>query len=161
MTAAPQARAEARAGSSATLDAQLAQVPVGQRRDVLVAFVRQTVAAVLGADAPEAVPLEAGLFELGMDSLMSVELKRRLEHGAGRSLPSTLTFNYPNVAALAAFLDAELRPQMGTSGTSAEANAPSDRAQTPADVAADPDLDALSNTELEARLFAALERHRK
>ena len=43
-----------------------------------------------------------GLFDLGMDSLMSVELKRRLERGAGQPLPSTLTFNYPNVGALAA-----------------------------------------------------------
>lgn len=35
-----------------------------------------------------------------MDSLMSVELRRRLEHGIGQVLPSTLTFNYPNIDAL-------------------------------------------------------------
>jgi hypothetical protein len=39
-----------------------------------------------------------------MDSLMSVELKRRLERGFGTSLPATLTFNYPNIRALAGFL---------------------------------------------------------
>ena len=68
---------------------------------MLMEFVSGEVAAVLGLDASQPVPLEKGLFELGMDSLMSVELKRRLERGAGRALPSTLTFNYPNVAALA------------------------------------------------------------
>jgi hypothetical protein len=41
---------------------------------------------------------------MGMDSLMSVELKRRLEKCCGKRLPSTLTFNYPNVSALAAYL---------------------------------------------------------
>jgi hypothetical protein len=39
-----------------------------------------------------------------MDSLMSVELKRRLERGLGAPLPSTLAFNYPNIRALAGFV---------------------------------------------------------
>ena len=39
---------------------------------------------------------------------MSVELKRRLEQRSGCALPSTLTFNYPNVRALAAFLLGQL-----------------------------------------------------
>jgi acyl carrier protein len=47
---------------------------------------------------------DAGLFDLGMDSLMSVELKRRLERGFGAQLPSTLAFNYPNIRALASYL---------------------------------------------------------
>ena len=50
-----------------------------------------------------------GLFDLGMDSLMAVELKRRLERGVGQPLPSTLTFNYPNVGALAGFLETVLQ----------------------------------------------------
>jgi hypothetical protein len=84
-----------------------------------------------------------------MDSLMSVELRRRLAEGAGRTLPATLTFNYPSIAALTGFLELEFA-----------------RAHTPApvrDVVAhvtrpvEPSaLDTLSDSELEARLRARL-----
>jgi len=40
-----------------------------------------------------------------MDSLMSVELKSRLEAFVGQPLPSTLTFNYPSIAALADYIE--------------------------------------------------------
>ena len=46
--------------------------------------------------------------DLGMDSLMAVELQRRLEHSMGCSLRSTLMFDYPTVESLAAYLDARL-----------------------------------------------------
>jgi hypothetical protein len=51
---------------------------------------------------------------MGLDSLMSVELKSLLETSVGHPLPSTLTFNYPTIADLARYLDenalAERRP---------------------------------------------------
>src|SRR5690606_12130637 len=47
---------------------------------------------------------ERGFFEVGLDSLMSVELKTRLEKRFGTRLPATLTFNYPTVAAVAEYL---------------------------------------------------------
>ena len=47
---------------------------------------------------------------MGMDSLMSVELKRRLENRSGLQLPHTVIFNYPNVRALAGYLLEELGP---------------------------------------------------
>jgi acyl carrier protein len=62
------------------------------------------VTRVLGVEPGRPIDPEKGLFEMGMDSLMSVELKTRLERLAGRPLPSTLTFNYPNVSSLARFI---------------------------------------------------------
>ena len=50
------------------------------------------------------------LFEMGMDSLMALELKRRLEEGINGSLPANLLFNYPTVAALATLLSDLLEP---------------------------------------------------
>lgn len=97
------------AAAPALLD-ELRRCPAAQRRDVLVEFVAREVRTVLGMVQGEPVPPMTGLFELGMDSLMSVELKRRLDGGTGRTLPSTLTFNYPTVAALAGYLDDELAP---------------------------------------------------
>jgi NAD(P)-dependent dehydrogenase (short-subunit alcohol dehydrogenase family)/acyl carrier protein len=75
-----------------------------QREQMLLDFVGAEVAAVLKTPPDEPPSQDAGLFDLGMDSLMSVEMKRRLERGLGAPLPSTLAFNYPNIRALAGFL---------------------------------------------------------
>jgi acyl carrier protein len=139
------------AGAPALLE-RLAQAPATMRHELLIDFVRGEAAAVLGVESGEAVALDVGLFEMGMDSLMSVELRRRLERGAGRKLPSTLTFNYPNVGALARFLERELvvARQAAEPATTAPVVQPA-----PA-VAANDNLDELSEAELEARLLARL-----
>ncbi len=61
------------------------------------------VVATLG-DAGSRPGIDVGMFDLGMDSLMAVELKRRLEAGTGLGLPSTLTFNYPTIRAMSSYL---------------------------------------------------------
>ncbi len=142
-----------RASSSALAAQRLASAPAGMRREVLVELILAEVGAVLGLGVDRSVPLDTGLFELGMDSLMSVELRKRLEGVAGRSLPSTLTFNYPSVNALASFLDAELAPP--AQEAPAPPPAPAEEAPAPSD-----DLDALSDAEIEARLRARLEQYR-
>ena len=135
--------------------------PAAARRDVLIDFVQAQAAAVLALPDHDAIALNTGLFDLGMDSLMAVELKRRLERGVGKPLPSTLTFNYPNVGALAAFLDSQLTDTMAhpASRVAAPATVQPGPAAAPAD-ASGADLDALSDVELETRLLAALERAR-
>jgi myxalamid-type polyketide synthase MxaE and MxaD len=89
------------------LSARLAATEPDQRRAVVVEFLREAVARALGIQSADAVDADQGLFEMGMDSLMSVELKARIERALDRKLPSTLTFNYPNVNALADFLTAD------------------------------------------------------
>jgi hypothetical protein len=77
---------------------------------VVIEFVRGEAGKVLGADGGSGLDVTQGLFEMGMDSLMSVELKSRLEAAVGKSLPSTLTFNHPSVTALADYLIKEALP---------------------------------------------------
>ena len=70
-------------GANAKLVDMLRDVSLDQKEQILLDFVAAEVAIVLET-TPDAPPSqEAGLFELGMDSLMSVELKRRLERGFG------------------------------------------------------------------------------
>ena len=85
------------------LRAQLQAVSTEGRRDLLLEHVRGEVASVLGLE-PHRVDIEQGLFEMGMDSLMAVDVKTRLEAAVGQRLPSTLTFNYPTVSALTGYL---------------------------------------------------------
>ncbi len=92
----------------ADLRARLAAAPKRQRPEVLQAFVRATVARVLGVRKPDSLDPDKGLFEMGLDSLMSIDLKTRLEIGVGHPLPSTLLFNHPSVSALSEYLSADV-----------------------------------------------------
>jgi acyl transferase domain-containing protein/SAM-dependent methyltransferase/acyl carrier protein len=103
----------ARSVNPASLSELLRQAPQRDALEILLDAVRNEAGHVLSLH-PDEVSTSAGLFELGMDSLMSVELKRRLEARCGRSLPSTLTFNYPSVEALAGFLYTQLAVEAST-----------------------------------------------
>jgi acyl carrier protein len=126
----------------------IAALPVEDRAEFLETWVRETIAITLALTDPELVPPDTGLFDLGMDSLMAVSLQRQLERGVGRSLPATLTFNYPNARALARYLVDLL---------GADCFAPGSGAPTPTVGLRDTEIEALSDTEVEAQLRARLE----
>jgi NAD(P)-dependent dehydrogenase (short-subunit alcohol dehydrogenase family)/acyl carrier protein len=78
----------------------LNRMPAGERHGALLDYLRSQVAATLGMASPEQLEPRQRLFDIGMDSLMAVELKNRLESGLGMSLRSTLVFDYPTLEAL-------------------------------------------------------------
>ena len=94
---------------------RLRAAPAGEREDVLAAFIREELQAVLRLSAPPSPT--ARFFDLGMDSLMAVELRNRLNRGfAGVYVASnTVVFDYPHTAALAHFLAGELG-ELGAGG---------------------------------------------
>jgi acyl carrier protein len=64
--------------------------------------VRELVARVLGErELPDA---SHGFADLGLDSLMAVELKQLLEDRFGQPLSATVVFNYPTVDKLTDYL---------------------------------------------------------
>ena len=73
---------------------RLTDAPVQQRKKLLTDYLRDAVAEVTRVDAAE-IHEEAGFFDLGMDSLMAVELRRRIEQGVGREIPVTLVMDHP------------------------------------------------------------------
>ena len=74
------------------------------RRELVSNLIAEETRRVLGLKTEEQLDPDRGLFEMGMDSLMSVQLKGRLEKSVGCTLPATLTFTYPTVHALTDFL---------------------------------------------------------
>jgi 3-oxoacyl-(acyl-carrier-protein) synthase/acyl carrier protein len=89
-------------GSTPLVD-QLTAAPVQQRRKIALHYLRDAVAEVTRVDASE-IRDEAGFFDLGMDSLMAIELRRRLEQGVGKELPATLAMDYPRLSDVADYL---------------------------------------------------------
>jgi acyl carrier protein len=73
-------------------------------------YVRDRAAHILGLARPDHLNPERGFFDLGMDSLMAVNLKQRIENDFDCSLPRTVTFEYPTVASLSELLMARLAP---------------------------------------------------
>jgi len=82
----------------------------GDRHDVVLAHVQELAARVLGLTAAHTLDTQQPLNELGLDSLMAVELRNALSLSVDRSLPATLLFDYPTVESLATFVEQELQP---------------------------------------------------
>jgi myxalamid-type polyketide synthase MxaE and MxaD len=78
------------------------------RSQLMTEFVRDQVTRVLDFAPGQNIDTQQGLFEMGLDSLMAIELKNHLETGIEQSLPSTLIFNYPAIKDIARYLETKL-----------------------------------------------------
>jgi acyl carrier protein len=68
-------------------------------------FVSRLAASVLDGESNRDIPFEQPFQELGMDSMMTIELIQSLGSAIGHTMPPTLPFNYPTVDALGAYVD--------------------------------------------------------
>ncbi|WP_328407813.1 type I polyketide synthase [Nocardia sp. NBC_00403] len=108
-------RATSGGATGGQLAQRLAAAPEDERDALVLGFVRETVAAVLGYPSAAAIDPETPFNELGFDSLGGVELRNRLAESAGMKLPTTLVFDYPTATAVAKFLRSRLEAVSTTS----------------------------------------------
>ncbi len=80
------------------------------RIEVIEQLAREQVAGVLGFAGTDDVAPQRGFFQMGMDSLMAIELKNRLQAILMLNLPSTLAFDYPTATSLAHYLHDRIFP---------------------------------------------------
>ncbi|NJL22128.1 MAG: SDR family NAD(P)-dependent oxidoreductase [Leptolyngbyaceae cyanobacterium SM1_3_5] len=79
--------------------------PLVQRRPAsMLTYLQTEVAKVIGLPSAQLPSPQQGFFDLGMDSLMTVELKNRLETNLGVSLTATAIFEHPTIRDLAQHL---------------------------------------------------------
>jgi NADPH:quinone reductase-like Zn-dependent oxidoreductase/acyl carrier protein len=109
----PGADASPAPAAEPTLPDRLRAVPPARGRKLLDAHVREQILRVLGLDPAHRLDAQQGLREIGMDSLMAVELRNRLQSSLGRPLPSTIAFDHPTPGDLSEHL-AELVLEPGT-----------------------------------------------
>ncbi|MEP7210200.1 MAG: SDR family NAD(P)-dependent oxidoreductase, partial [Alphaproteobacteria bacterium] len=96
-----------------------------QRRQRVNEGVREAVARVLKLPAAR-IEARKPLGELGLTSLLAMELRNRLEALVKRPLSATLAFNYPTVEALVGFLAGETEPPLPVKSRSTDLAAPVD-----------------------------------
>jgi acyl transferase domain-containing protein len=87
-----------------SLRRRLAELPETDRLASLTSLVQEVVAAVLGLAGAAAIPDQRPIKELGMDSLMGVQVRNELSARANVNLPLTLVYNHPTPLAIAKLL---------------------------------------------------------
>lgn len=103
-------RQESQAASSSNFQSNSPGAEVGQKATVgdrvaaLQTHIQTQLARVLGFSSAEAIDPQENFADLGMDSLMAVEFRNRLEASLNCPIPQTLTFDYPTVTAFANYL---------------------------------------------------------
>ena len=92
------------APASADLVARLRKTPAAEREAVLVAWLQGELRAILGLTEPPDPTV--GFFDLGMDSLMAVELHNRLDGALSGActVQRTVVFDHPDARSLARHL---------------------------------------------------------
>ena len=95
-----------------------------EKRARIAQQVRSEMAAVLGVANINDIDLQQGFFDLGMDSLTALELRKKLQDALGCTLQPTLMFDYPTPARLINFV---IRQMMPASEPQADVEQPADR----------------------------------
>jgi acyl transferase domain-containing protein/SAM-dependent methyltransferase len=85
----------------------LKQASQHERHELLVDHVRGVVMQVLRRDAYKPLNRHHRLMDVGVDSLMAIELRNRLRTGLGlkEALSATLVFDYPTIDDIADFIE--------------------------------------------------------
>ena len=122
------------------------QLPPNQRFKSIGKIIRQFVGEVLGT-GPDAIQTDVNLIDQGLDSLMSVDLKIRLEAALGMRLSAALIYDYPNIDQLAQAIEKRLFPKTENEET----------VTAPVNQTSEASLEKLTEAELEAQLAAELE----
>jgi natural product biosynthesis luciferase-like monooxygenase protein len=86
----------------------LEEVPLSKRRELLLSYVQDQAVKVLGLDPSHPPDPEQSLKELGLDSLMAVEMKNKFEGELGVTIPIAKFFEASSIAQLVDVLASQL-----------------------------------------------------
>jgi acyl carrier protein len=110
----------ASAGDAGALAQQLRPLSAEQRMKTVLALVTLHVADIFAVSSPLAVDPSRPIKQMGLDSLMAVELRNRLVAATGVKLPATVVFDHPTPAALADHILTTLYADAGPSDAVSE-----------------------------------------
>jgi hypothetical protein len=123
--------------------AELRKLPPGLQESELVKLLARHVRTLLELPEDAVLSPALALKEIGLDSLLAVELRNQLARLGGTPLPATLAFDHPTLEALASHLSTVW--DLASDPTSAATTAP------------DSSIDDMSDDEAVALLESELE----
>jgi NAD(P)-dependent dehydrogenase (short-subunit alcohol dehydrogenase family)/acyl carrier protein len=124
--------------------------PMATWRGLLMEHVRERTRHILGVGNTVVLPEEVALKDLGLDSLMAVELRNALARSLATPLPATLLFDYPSLSSLCTYLQrvCELIPAAASGAPAVIGNSGAESID---------EIAALSDDDAEALLLAELD----
>jgi SAM-dependent methyltransferase len=136
--------------SAAAFLVELRESLPADQLDLLVDYVRQRVLKVTRSGPSRTIGRRDRLMDLGVDSLMAVELRTLLgaDLGLTDSLPATLIFDYPSIEDIARYLQGVALPAEGAKTAPAASVVKATAGAT--------EIEALSDEEVEALLLQKL-----
>jgi acyl transferase domain-containing protein/acyl carrier protein len=86
----------------------LAGLSTAARTAAVLDCIRKQLAEILGAPSPDSIDPRKGFADMGLDSLMALELRARVRGALGVTLSATVAFDHPTLDRLARFVVCEL-----------------------------------------------------
>ena len=131
--------------------AEIEAAPCARRSALITALVTRIAAGVVGFAADRQVDPRMPLAELGLDSLMAVDLRNKLGKALSHRFPSTLLFDYPTIGQLAEMIGLEVFGLSAPDRPKAAAPAPRDDSEALLDA-----IEGLDDESLDRLLAAKL-----
>lgn len=153
----PVSAATPTAETSDTERGWLKDMALNETADERVDGLRDALADMVGRAIGEADPADhdAGFVELGLDSIMAIDLRSQLNHALDRDLPATVAIDYPTVAQLAEFVAETCFPKADPAPATVP-SVPAERAQKPKPAPTPPKTDDLTSIDM-SDLIAAVQ----
>ena len=146
-----------RTGQMGSFIEELEQATPAERRRLLLEHLRQQTAKILSLSPRTRIDEESALHDVGLDSLMAVELRNALQLSLNRQLSATLALDYPTLRALRDVLLTEMFGPEKSEITSVEKAADKAAAQSAPRLFSS-SIDDLSESEAESLLLLELEK---
>ena len=104
----PEGRPAARSRSGTDVGRRLRDLPAEERRAAVLEHVVEVVRSVTAMDPSEVVRVDGRFDDLGVDSLLSLDLIEALNRSLGVSIPPTITIDCPTIELLTGYLVGEV-----------------------------------------------------
>lgn len=145
--------ADANLAEAGAFRLQLETAPISERQELLIEHVHATFIQTLGLHPSERIGLRQPFFDLGVDSLVALEILNHLQKSLQCSLPATFLFDYPTLESLVHYLGNTMGVFESLETLPAE---PPDQPEPPDQLLAE--VDNLSDEEAASLLLRTLDR---
>ena len=90
--------------------ARLSQAPLADRHGIVVDAITEMVMEIFGLAESRTLSAEQNLTEIGMDSLMAIQLSNRMKSAFSVAMPATIAFQRPMINEIADYVLEQMEP---------------------------------------------------